>query len=272
MAALYANEGKAANAKEAADRRAEAARGQDAATSRAAAPSGGARLLPFKGEFRAQLVDRDGQERYQLDGYATVFERAYEMWDFFGPYTEIVSAGAADETIAADPDTAFLVNHRGVTMARTTAKTLELEADALGLRSRAFVNPKRQDVRDLVVAIDDKDITEMSFAFMIDDGIWNDDFTEFRINRFDIDRGDVSAVNYGANPYTSIAARAREVLADLDHLPVGAARAALARLQHRPDLAPPPPPAGSQTGGKELAKTGRSISLVLAQLALDDQD
>jgi hypothetical protein len=53
-----------------------------------------------------------------------------------------------------------------------------------------------------------------------------------------LDRGDVSAVNYGANPHTSIAARMREIMHDVDHLPIGAARAAYARLQHRDDLAP----------------------------------
>jgi HK97 family phage prohead protease len=269
MAALYANE-PSANAKDAGARRAEALSGLETPAMRNGPPSGAARLQPFKGEFRAKMVERDGQDRYQLDGYATVFGRAYEMWDFFGPYTEIVEAGAADDTIAADPDVAFLVNHRGVTMARTTSKTLELEADALGLRSRAFVNPKRTDVRDLVVAIDDRDITEMSFAFLIDDGGWNDDFTEFRIRKFDIDRGDVSAVNYGANPYTSIAARAREVLADLDHLPAGAARVALQRLQHRPDLAVQLPAAAPQNGTQELAKVGRSVALWQHMLLADD--
>jgi HK97 family phage prohead protease len=270
MAALYANE---EQAKAAGRARSESLREQFGAKQASRGPSNGpARLQPFAAqELRAKLIEHEGQERYQLDGYATVFERGYEMWDFFGPYTEIVSAGAADATLAADPDVAFLVNHRGVTMARTTSKTLLLEADALGLRPRAYVNPKRQDVRDLVVAIDDKDITEMSFAFLIDDGEWSEDFTTYRINAFNLDRGDVSAVNYGANPYTSIAARSREVLADLDHLPAGAQRAAYERLARRLDPPDPHPPAAApQNGSRELAKVGRSVSLVLAQLALDD--
>jgi HK97 family phage prohead protease len=274
MAALYANESASASAKEAGARRAEALGNLEPSAMRNGPPSGAARLQPFPvpaGELRAQKVDRNGEERYQLDGYATVFGRAYEMWDFFGPYSEIVEAGAADDTIAADPDVAFLVNHRGVTMARTTNKTLELEADALGLRSRAFLSPKRQDVRDLVVAVDDKDITEMSFAFLITEGGWNDDFTEFRIKQFDIHRGDVSAVNYGANPYTSIAARAREVLADLDHLPVGAARAALERLQHRPDLAIHLPATATQNGARDLAKVGQPVFITQQLLRIAEE-
>lgn len=215
-------------------------------------PSGPARLQPFKGEFRAAKVEHQGKERHQLDGVASVTDQPYEMWDLFGPYTEVVEGGAFDETLAADPDVAFLVNHRGVTMARTTSGTLELEATGLGLQARAYVNPERQDVRDLIVAIDDRDITEMSFAFIIEEGEWNDDFTEFRISKVNLDRGDVSAVNYGANPYTSIGARAQEVLRDVRHLPAGAARAAMAELRAREDLATEPP--------------GRSVGLELALL------
>jgi hypothetical protein len=120
-----------------------------------------------------------------------------------------------------------------------------------------------------VIAIDDKNVTEMSFAFMIEDGKWSPDFTEYRINAYDIDRGDVSAVNYGANPYTSVAARAREILADLDHLNPGAARAALERLQHRPDMAAQILPSAPQTDGDQV-KQGRSTALITHLLLADD--
>ena len=266
MAALYANESASASAKEAAGRRAEHFRSQPKGV-----PRGSERVRPFATEFRAKLIERDGKELHQLDGYASVVDKPYEMWDFLGPYTEVVAAGAFDDTVAADPDVAFLVNHRGMTMARTTAGTLELEADALGLRSRAFLNPKRYDVADLITAIDDRNITEMSFAFLIEDGEWSDDYTQYRIKKVDIDRGDVSAVNYGANPHTSIAARAAaqawELVDRCGELPPEVARAAFQRLQRRFDLTRATPPA-EKSG--ELAKVGRSVSLVLAQLALDE--
>jgi phage head maturation protease len=159
-------------------------------------------------------------------------------------------------------------------MARTTNGTLELSVDASGLHSTAYLNPKRTDVRDLLVAIDDKTVTEMSFAFMLDDGEFNEDFSQFRITKVDLNRGDVSAVNYGANPYTSIAARSREIMAELEHLPAGAARAALARLQHREDLAQPmPDPAGNTVSVDRLSRQltepkGRQVSFVEALLDL----
>lgn len=191
-----------------------------------------ARSQSFAVEMRAETImwtDPKGErsERQKLEGYASVVSKEYEMYDMFGRYTESVSPGAFDVTLSKSPDVAFLVNHRGVTMARTKFGTLELSADAMGLKSVAYLNPKRNDVRDLILAIDDKDITEMSFAFMIDAGTWNDDFTRYSIDQVDLDRGDVSAVNYGANPYTSVSARQVDVIRDFRALPRGAQRAAI---------------------------------------------
>lgn len=202
-------------------------------------PCGSARSLAFPSRIELRMVERDGQDLYQLHGQANTYEQPYEMWDMFGPYNEGIRQAAGSASLAAKPDVAFLTNHRGITMARTTNRTLELTESTAGLDYDAYVNPKRQDVRDLVTAVEDELITESSFAFMIERGSWSDDFTEFWIEAYDINRGDVSAVNYGANPYTSVGARAREVLADLEQLPVGAARAAMARLAGREDLSPP---------------------------------
>jgi hypothetical protein len=95
---------------------------------------------------------------------------------------------------------------------------------------------------------------------MLEEGWWSEDFTTFKITKLDIHRGDVSAVNYGANPYTSIAARSREILADLEQLPEGAKRAALARLT--PDVAPVKAPEPEEARG-----TGRSTLALGAWLA-----
>lgn len=209
--------------------------GRGSAT-RAKHPNGTSRSLAFPSEIRAKLVERNGQQRYHLHGEASVFETPYEMWDWAGPYDEIVEKTSLDASLAADPDVSFLVNHKGITMARTINNTLVLEATAQALVSDAYVNPKRTDVEDLVTAIDDKDVTEMSFAFMLLEGWWSDDFTTFRISEADINRGDVSAVNYGANPYTSIAARQQELLGELDRMGPELARVALSALLNRHDL------------------------------------
>lgn len=200
---------------EAAERRAEAAaqvKGPDklGRNGRSQPPAGvhERELPPVPAEMRAQTVTRDGKQYLRLDGYASVYERGYEMWDWAGAYTEVVSAGAGTESLAAGPDVSFLINHRGLPLATTRAGTLELAEDETGLRSVSYMNPKRQDAADLYAAIDDGDVREMSFAFRIVSGQWSPDYTEYRISVYDIDRGDTSAVTYGANPHTSISARA----------------------------------------------------------------
>lgn len=193
-------------------------------------PNGSARSQPFAAELRAETIIWQDSERNKVEGYASVVGKKYDMWDMFGEYKEQVAPGAFDATLSKGPDVAFLVNHRGVTMARTVNGSLELAADQKGLKSVAYVNPKRSDVRDLVLAIEDKDVTEMSFAFLIEDGEWNEDYTEYTINTVDLHRGDVSAVNYGANPYTSVTARQAEVMRDFARLPAGAQRHAMLGL------------------------------------------
>jgi HK97 family phage prohead protease len=197
---------------------------------RAAPGKGAARIVDMPTEFRAEQVQRAGKELTHTEGFFTRYDTGYPMWDDEGEYVEIVSRGAGAKTIAAKPDVAFLVNHAGTAMARTRNGTLVLEDRPEGGWHEAWLNPERQDVRDLVIAMRDGNMTEMSFAFMITDGMWSDDFMEFHIRGYDLDRGDVSAVTYGANPYTDIAARSQRLMRDLAFLPRGAQREAMARL------------------------------------------
>lgn len=234
-------------------------------------PNGAARSCALGEQVRASTVIWKDRERMLLEGYASVVEKKYRMWDIFGEYDEVVTQGAFTQTLSKNPDVAYLVNHRGLSLARTTTGSLELKADGKGLFTRAYLNPKRSDVKDLVAAIEDRDVTEMSFAFRIDDGEWNDDFTEFRINQIDLDRGDVSAVNYGASPHTSVAARQAEVMADIERLPAGAQRAALETLQERlAAIEEPETPVADVAERLEATKPGgRSVALMerLLQLA-----
>lgn len=213
-------------------------RGGDAAyrAYREVAPGiGNARRVPMRTEVRAETVQREGKDHVHTFGYFTRYGVGYPMWDEFGEYEERVRAGAGRATIDSKPDVAFLVNHTGLTMARTVNGTLLLEERDEGGWHDAYLNPKRSDVADLVVALDDRNIDQMSFAFMIPEGggWWSEDFMEFEIRAYNLDRGDVSAVNYGASPHTDIAARTAEVLNDLSHLPLGALRAAEDRLIKR---------------------------------------
>ncbi|MFJ3786977.1 HK97 family phage prohead protease [Streptomyces sp. NPDC090093] len=138
-------------------------------------------------------------------GHASVYEQGYEMWDYYGPYTEIVSAGAATDTLArAGLDVPLVLGHDQLRrMARTTTGTLFLTEDATGLSVHApALDPEDHDVAYIAPKLRAGLIDEMSFAFRIEAGQWSPDYTEYRITRFDIHRGDVAIVGYGANPHT----------------------------------------------------------------------
>ncbi|MET9876569.1 HK97 family phage prohead protease [Actinacidiphila glaucinigra] len=138
-------------------------------------------------------------------GHASVYETAYEMYDMFGPYTEVVTAGAGADSLArADLDVPLVLGHDQLRrMARTTTGTLILTEDGNGLAVRApALDPADYDVAYIAPKLRAGLIDEMSFAFRIESGQWSPDYTEYRINRYDIHRGDVAIVGYGANPHT----------------------------------------------------------------------
>jgi phage head maturation protease len=265
--------------------RAEAAKARAAATGsqRSALPCGEGKRdqVKFASQFRAEKVERDGQDFYLLEGYASMTEKTYEMWDFFGPYDETVAKDAFDETLAADPMVVYRFNHSGTPMASTRNKRLELWADSMGLGDRAWLNPQRDDVQLLAHAVDDQDVTEQSFMFEIVEGSWNDDMTEFAIGKVNLDRGDVGPVTYGANPHTIVATRSGELLAAIPDLPPLVAREAYVLLGQRRDIIPPapaptvtyvPPPLFlPPTQEPPAQQRGTSIRLALAQLEVDKQ-
>lgn len=212
-----------------------------------AIPGGAARSQAFPAQMRAESVTKDGKTFAQIAGCASAYERTYDMWDFWGPYKEKVGAAAGAKTLAASPDVVYLINHKGLTLARTVSGSLTLTEDDGGLNYLALCNPKRNDVADLLEAIRDGDVTENSFAFRITDGQWSPDYMEYTITEYDIDRGDVSAVNFGANPHTSIEARSADYLRALSELQGEALRAAHAMLGARllgdVEASAPAPPA-----------------------------
>lgn len=158
--------------------------------------------------FEIRDVTQQDSGLVRVEGYASMVDKPYTMYDMFGEYDETIARGAFTKTLAERADFAFLANHEGLTMARTTNGTLSAEEDVLGLRIGADLDESRHDVSDLLKAIRRGDIDQMSFAFRVLDQKWNDEYDSRVIKEVSLDRGDVSAVNYGANPNTVIGARA----------------------------------------------------------------
>jgi HK97 family phage prohead protease len=161
----------------------------------------------------AQMSLRAAGEDSQLlsfTGYASTYEDPYEMYDMFGPYTEVVSRGAAAESLnRIDLDVPLVLDHDSMRrIASTTTGTLMLSEDEIGLLAQApALDPEDHDVAYIAPKMRAGLIHEMSFRFRIIRGMWSPDYTEYRIDAFDIHRGDVAIVGYGANPGTSSSLR-----------------------------------------------------------------
>ena len=168
--------------------------------------------MPFQGVEIREKPDGTGGTRLLFTGYASVTEQAYEMQDWLGPFQEVVRAGAFKKTLSESPDVAFLLNHGGPTMARTKPGTLRLSEDDTGLHTEADLDPARPDVQIVRSGIAGGELDEMSFAFWVTRQQWSPDYEQRDILEVAIDHGDVSIVNYGANPHTggTVDLRARQ--------------------------------------------------------------
>jgi HK97 family phage prohead protease len=154
-----------------------------------------------------EIRDSDSAEgKLVFDGYSSVTDAPYEMWDWYGPYTEKVSPGAFATTLArVDLDVPLVLQHADLRrIARTTNGTLQLTEDDHGQHVLApALDPADHDVAYIVPKLRAGLIDEMSFKFMITKGSWSPDWMEYHIDEVDMHRGDVAIVGYGANPHTA---------------------------------------------------------------------
>lgn len=153
----------------------------------------------------------DSADELTLIGYASTFE-PYEMYG--GPvngrgWIEQIDRHAFDKTLREKPDLHLLINHAGMPLARTKSGTLKLAADKVGLKVEAQLDRRDPEVQALEVKMRRKDMDEMSFAFRVKSQTWaaapgfEEDAQSLRtINEVSLHKGDVSVVNWGANPTT----------------------------------------------------------------------
>lgn len=191
------------------------------------------RAYPCKLEVRA--ASAAGGKVRTIEGYASVFDQPYEMYDMFGPYSEVARSGMFAKTLSETPQTQLLLNHGGLSMAYTQAGTLRMSEDSTGLHIAGDVNTERSDVRDMLLAIEDGNVDEMSFAFRCLRQMWSPDYDQRDLLEVDIHRGDVSVVNFGASPSTSVQAMRAQ---DFEEWGDDEARALFERLGRR--FAPKP--------------------------------
>lgn len=98
-----------------------------------------------------------------LEGYFVVFNSVYRISDHV---TESVAAGAFDESIKGD--VRALYNHNtDLILGRTSASTLTLRQDEIGLYGEIEINSKDTDAMNAYERVRRGDITGCSFGFDI---------------------------------------------------------------------------------------------------------
>jgi HK97 family phage prohead protease len=157
-------------------------------------------------------------------GYASTTETEYPVYGgTFPGWVETMAAGSFKRTLKNNADVSFLINHDGMALARTKAGTLQLNEDQTGLHVEARLNPNVSAVRDLYELSRDGNMDEMSFGFRVMREEWQNadgepadqsTGTHRRILEVNMNKGDVSAVNYGANDTTAGGFRALAELRD----------------------------------------------------------
>ncbi|ALI26568.1 Phage head maturation protease [Mycolicibacterium fortuitum] len=174
-------------------------------------------------EHRSIPLDRvelraDASGQVTLEGYASTFE-PYEMYGgpAAGGWIEQIDKKAFAKTLRESPDLMLLINHEGMPLARTKSGTLKLSVDSHGLKVSAKLDRSDPDVQRLEAKMRRGDMDEMSFAFRVKAQKWEatDDFPEDlyalrTILEVSLHKGDVSVVNYGANPTTHAEVKARQ--------------------------------------------------------------
>lgn len=217
---------------EAAQQRARSMGAKDRPTRRSADLLGVAPFARVKSHLEVR-GPQGGPDPLIFEGIASTTEQPYEMFDMFGPYQEIISAGAFAQTLGSNPDVPLTLQHNSLQrIASTKNGTLQLDENDEGLHVLAQLDPEDRDVQYIAPKLRSGLIDEMSFAFTIEASQWSPDFTELHIDQVNIDRGDVSIVGFGANPNTSAEMRAR----NLTDLLRGADVAQLKQIERRARL------------------------------------
>ncbi|MEE4546770.1 HK97 family phage prohead protease [Streptomyces sp. V4-01] len=219
------------------------------------------RATPFRDVELHAKPDGTGGEALTFTGYASVTDTGYEMSDWLGSYTEVIRSGAFKKTLSEDADVPFLVNHGGLTLARTKSGTMALAEDDTGLHVEARLDPGSPHVVALRSAMDRGDVDEMSFGFWITRQQWSPDYEQLDVIEVNLSKGDVSVVNYGANPATAGAQlNSRDLAAAAARLPEDEQRALYERLAAR-FTETPEDPAGDAGGLDLYLARARALAL-----------
>lgn len=165
-------------------------------------------------------ASRDG-ETPKLTGYAAVFE----SYSLDMGFRERIAPGAFTQALGRSDPRALFNHDPNFVLGRQQAGTLTLREDEQGLYMEN-TPPDTQWARDLLVSIERRDISQMSFGFTTKKDDWRKVDNEWVRTLLEIDElFDVSPVTFPAYPDTKVALRSfatvqppRDPLRDPAHL------------------------------------------------------
>ena len=160
------------------------------------------RSVPTRFETRE---NEDGQ--LVISGYFSVFNSIYEI----GPgMTESVAPGTFLSSL--NGDVRALTNHDStLVLGRTTAGTLKLREDDVGLWGDVIINPKDSDAVNTYERVKRGDVSQCSFGFLItqeDTEVKDDGSVHWTIR--DVDLYEVSVCTFPAYEATNVQARSAQ--------------------------------------------------------------
>lgn len=146
-------------------------------------------------------------------GYAAVFG---QETDIGGYWREVIAPGAFSEALKRGDDTTFLINHRGLPLARTSSKTLLLSEDGHGLRVETDLDTSDPDVQRVLPKMKRGDLSKMSFAFRAVHEEWDETGDTPLRTIHEVELFDVSIVTDPAYEGTEIGLRSRQAALKLN--------------------------------------------------------
>ena len=154
--------------------------------------------------FEVRAAEKEDDEEYIVEGYATTFNDPYVLYD--DGYLRIMEQIDREAFKEADmSDVLFLYNHEGRVFARQKNGSLALTVEDKGLHIRAnlgLTEESRKMYEDIKAGL----VDQMSWAFTVSEESY-DKKTHTRTITKVRKVYDVSAVSYPANPNTEISAR-----------------------------------------------------------------
>lgn len=155
----------------------------------------------------AEFKTRNDEGGPIIEGYFSVFNSDYEWWP---GEREQVAPGAFSKTLGGD--VRALIDHETrLVLGRTTAGTLTLTEDEVGLYGVIKINERDSDAMNLYARVQRGDVSQCSFGFDIVDEefIRNPDGSCLWIIR-EVILYEVSVVTFPAYQETSVEARTRD--------------------------------------------------------------